>query len=175
MDISYTGRKRFRKSFGRIPEVAPMPNLIELQKSSYDSFLQYEVQPEDREDVGLQAAFRSIFPVKDYAGKAQLEFIKYSFENPKFDVSECGQRGGTYAVALRATYRLILWETEEATGARTIKDIKEKALSLLEEVSISIENDDVVSFSGIEAHKLNNVLELRFVPVRSNPLGSFFN
>lgn len=64
--------------------------------------------------------------MKDYAGKAQLEFVKYGFENPKFDVSECGQRGGTYAVALRATYRLILWETEEATGARTIKDIKEQ-------------------------------------------------
>ncbi len=126
MDISYTGRKRFRKSFGRIPEVAPMPNLIELQKSSYDSFLQYDVQAQDREDIGLQAAFKSIFPVKDYAGKAQLEFVKYGFENPKFDVSECGQRGGTYAVALRATYRLILWETEEATGARTIKDIKEQ-------------------------------------------------
>ncbi len=126
MDISYTGRKRFRKSFGRIPEVTPMPNLIELQKSSYDSFLQYNVPASDREDSGLQAAFKSIFPVKDYAGKAQLEFVKYDFQDPKFDVSECGQRGGTYSAALRATYRLILWETDEATGARNIKDIKEQ-------------------------------------------------
>ena len=126
MDISYTGRKRFRKSFGRIPEVTPMPNLIELQKSSYDSFLQYDVPANEREDSGLQGAFKSIFPVKDYSGKAQLEFVKYDFQDPKFDVSECGQRGGTYSAALRATYRLILWETDETTGARNIKDIKEQ-------------------------------------------------
>lgn len=126
MDISYTGRKSFRKSFGRISEIAPMPNLIELQKSSYDNFLQYSVPADQREETGLQAAFKSIFPVKDYAGKTQLEFVKYAFESPKFDVLECQQRGGTYSAALRATFRLILWEMDETTGAKNIKDIKEQ-------------------------------------------------
>src|SRR6185503_7617953 len=103
MAKSFTGRKRIRKSFGRIPEVAPMPNLIEVQKSSYDAFLQMDVAPEKRASVGLQEVFRSVFPIRDFSERAQLEFVKYEFEEPKYDVEECQQRGMTFAAPLKAT------------------------------------------------------------------------
>ncbi|MCC6470618.1 MAG: DNA-directed RNA polymerase subunit beta, partial [Alphaproteobacteria bacterium] len=123
---SFTGRKRVRKSFGRIPEVAPMPNLIEVQKSSYDAFLQMDTPPEKRTSVGLQEVFRSVFPIKDFSERAQLEFVKYEFEEPKYDVEECQQRGMTFAAPLKATLRLVVWDVDEDTGARSIRDIKEQ-------------------------------------------------
>ncbi len=126
MAKSFTGRKRVRKSFGRIPEVAPMPNLIEVQKSSYDAFLQMDVAPEKRASVGLQEVFRSVFPIKDFSERAQLEFVKYEFEEPKYDVEECQQRGMTFAAPLKATLRLVVWDVDEETGARSIRDIKEQ-------------------------------------------------
>src|SRR5436305_14913046 len=86
---SFTGRKRIRKSFGRIPEVAPMPNLIEVQKASYDHFLQMGVTPERRTSVGLQEVFKSVFPIRDFADRARLEFVRYELEEPKYDVEEC--------------------------------------------------------------------------------------
>ena len=88
MANSYTGRKRVRKSFGRIPTVAPMPNLIEVQKSSYDYFLQMNVPAEKRGNVGLQEVFRSVFPIKDFSERGTLEFVKYELETPKYDVEE---------------------------------------------------------------------------------------
>ena len=97
MAKSYTGRKRVRKSFGRIPTVAPMPNLIEVQKSSYDHFLQMDVQPGKRANVGLQEVFKSVFPIKDFSERGTLEFVAYELEQPKYDVEECQQRGMTFA------------------------------------------------------------------------------
>lgn len=123
---SFTGRKRFRKNFGRIVEVAPMPNLIALQKSSYEAFLQRHIPHDKREDVGLHEVFRSTFPIKDFASKAQLEYYKYEFERPKYDEDECRQRGLTYAAPLKLVLRLIVWEIDEDTGARSIRDIKEQ-------------------------------------------------
>ncbi|MES2253142.1 MAG: DNA-directed RNA polymerase subunit beta [Pseudomonadota bacterium] len=123
---SYTGRKRFRKSFGRNAEVAPLPNLIALQKSSYDSFLQANTSHELRLDVGLQEVFRSIFPIKDFSGKSQLEFHKYQFDTPKYDEPECRQRGMTFAAPLRVTFRLVVWDVDSDTGSRSIRDIKEQ-------------------------------------------------
>ncbi|MDP5370212.1 MAG: DNA-directed RNA polymerase subunit beta, partial [Pseudomonadota bacterium] len=123
---SYTGRKRFRKSFGRNAEVAPLPNLIALQKSSYDSFLQANTAHESRLDVGLQEVFRSIFPIKDFSGKSQLEFHKYQFDTPKYDEPECRQRGMTFAAPLRVTFRLVVWDVDSDTGSRSIRDIKEQ-------------------------------------------------
>jgi DNA-directed RNA polymerase subunit beta len=123
---SYTGRKRFRKSFARIEEVAPLPNLIALQKTSYENFLQMGVPPEKRKDVGLNEVFKSIFPIKDYAGKSQLEFFKYDFDEPKYDETECRQRGLTFAAPLKVTFRLVVWDLDEDTGARSIRDIKEQ-------------------------------------------------
>ncbi|WP_395825964.1 DNA-directed RNA polymerase subunit beta [Elstera sp.] len=126
MAKSFTGRKRVRKSFGRIPEVAQMPNLIEVQKSSYDHFLQMNVAPEQRAAVGLQEVFRSVFPIKDFSERSQLEFVKYELEEPKYDVEECQQRGITFAAPLKVTLRLVVWDIDEDTGARSIRDIKEQ-------------------------------------------------
>ena len=126
MALSFTGRKRVRKDFGRIPEAALMPNLIEVQKSSYDAFLQIGVRAEDRTDTGLQTVFKSVFPINDFAETAQLEFVKYELEAPKYDVEECQQRGMTFAAPLKVTLRLIVFEVDEETGARSVLDIKEQ-------------------------------------------------
>src|ERR1700720_313317 len=126
MASSFTGRRRFRKHFGRIPEVAPMPNLIEVQKSSYDHFLQMGVAPEARTSVGLQEVFKSVFPIRDFSERAQLEFVRYELEPPKYDVEECQQRGITFAAPLKVTLRLVVWDVDEDTGSRSIRDIKEQ-------------------------------------------------
>jgi len=126
MAKSFTGRKRVRKNFGRIPTVAPMPNLIEVQKASYDQFLQTGVSPRVRTDTGLQEVFKSVFPIKDFAGKGELEFVSYELEEPKYDVEECQQRGMTYAAPLKVTLRLVVWDVDEDTGARSVRDIKEQ-------------------------------------------------
>ncbi|MBP9752737.1 MAG: DNA-directed RNA polymerase subunit beta, partial [Proteobacteria bacterium] len=126
MARSFTGRKRFRRSFGKIREVAPMPNLIALQKQSYDSFLQADVAHEKRKNMGLHAVFSSIFPIKDFSGKTQLEYFRYDFDKPKYDEAECRRRGLTYASSVRVTFRLIVWDLDEDTGVRSIRDIKEQ-------------------------------------------------
>src|SRR6201997_3118451 len=126
MAISFTGKKRNRKTFGRVAEVAPMPNLIEVQKSSYDHFLQMGVAPEHRASVGLQEVFKSVFPIRDFSERAQLEFVRYELEIPKYDVEECQQRGMNYAAPLKVTLRLLVWDVDEDTGSRTIRDIKEQ-------------------------------------------------
>src|SRR4026209_2200429 len=120
------GHKRLRKMFGRIHEVAEMPNLIEVQKQSYDQFLMVEEPEGGRQDEGLQAVFRSVFPIKDFGERPQLEFVRYAFEPPKYDVAECQQRGMTYAAPLKVTLRLIVFDVNEETGARSVKDIKEQ-------------------------------------------------
>src|ERR1700726_4214700 len=126
MAKSFTGKKRIRKHFGRIPEVAPMPNLIEVQKSSYDHFLQMGVAPEQRGSVGLQEVFKSVFPIRDFSERAQLEFVRYELEAPKYEVDECQQRGITFAAPLKVTLRLVVWDVDEDTGSRSIRDIKEQ-------------------------------------------------
>ncbi len=124
--LSFNGRKRVRKFFGRIPEVAEMPNLIEVQKSSYDQFLMVDEPKGGRPDEGLQAVFKSVFPMTDFAGASMLEFVRYEFEAPKFDVEECRQRDLTYAAPLKVTLRLIVFDIDEDTGSKSIKDIKEQ-------------------------------------------------
>ncbi|HUI34518.1 MAG TPA: DNA-directed RNA polymerase subunit beta, partial [Stellaceae bacterium] len=126
MAISFTGKKRIRKTFGRIPEVAQMPNLIEVQRASYDHFLQMGVEPENRVNVGLQEVFRGVFPIRDFSERAQLDFVRYELETPKYDVEECQQRGMNYAAPLKVTLRLLVWDVDEDTGSRTIRDIKEQ-------------------------------------------------
>jgi DNA-directed RNA polymerase subunit beta len=126
MAKSFTGRKRVRKSFGRIPQVAPMPNLIEVQKASYDQFLQTGIPADKRSSSGLQEVFKSVFPIKDFAGKGELEFVAYDLEEPKYDVEECQQRGMTFAAPLKVTLRLVVWDVDEDTGARSVRDIKEQ-------------------------------------------------
>ena len=126
MALSFTQKKRIRKSFGRIPEAIRMPNLIEVQRSSYEQFLQRDVRPANRIDDGLEAVFKSVFPVKDFNERATLEYVSYEFEEPKYDVEECIQRDITYAAPLKVKLRLIVFEMDEDTGARSVKDIKEQ-------------------------------------------------
>ncbi|MEC7651313.1 MAG: DNA-directed RNA polymerase subunit beta [Pseudomonadota bacterium] len=119
-------RRRVRRTFGQLAEVTPMPNLIDVQRSSYDSFLQMDIAAHGRDEHGLQETFNSIFPIEDFAGRAKLEFVSYDLETPKYDVEECQQRGLTYASSLKVTLRLEVWEEDEVTGARSIRDIKEQ-------------------------------------------------
>src|SRR5438067_10183021 len=123
---TFIGRKRVRKFFGKIQEVAEMPNLIEVQKASYDQFLLVKEPPGGRPDEGLQGVFKSVFPIKDFSNTSELHFVEYEFEPPKYDVDECRQRGMTYAAPLKVKLRLIVFEIDEETGARSVKDIKEQ-------------------------------------------------
>src|SRR5476651_771822 len=126
MAQSFTGKKRIRKSFGRIPEAVQMPNLIEVQRSSYEQFLQRETRSSERRIEGIEAVFRSVFPIKDFNERATLEYVSYEFEDPKYDIEECIQRDMTYAAPLKVTLRLIVFDIDEETGAKSVKDIKEQ-------------------------------------------------
>ena len=130
MKQSFTFNHNIRKSFGKIPDLVDMPNLLEIQKTSYELFLQKDVKPEDREDIGLQAVFNKVFPITDFSGVAELRFIKYELEEPKYDVEECIQRGGTYGSLLKVTLNLIIREIDEETGVTSVKDIKEQDVYL---------------------------------------------
>ncbi|MCX7281382.1 MAG: DNA-directed RNA polymerase subunit beta, partial [Alphaproteobacteria bacterium] len=123
---SAASRKRLRKFFGKNIEVAEMPNLIEVQRESYDQFLQMKEPKGGRVAEGLQAVFKSVFPITDFSGQAMLEFVRYEFEQPKFDVDECQQRGMTFAAPLKVTLRLIVFDVDQETGAKSVKDIKEQ-------------------------------------------------
>ncbi len=126
MNQSFTERKRVRKYFGRLQAAVPMPNLIEVQKASYDQFLQMGMSSEERENSGLQEVFKSVFPIQDFSERGTLEFVGFEFEEPKYDVEECQQRGITFAAPLKVTLRLVVWDIDEETGARSIRDIKEQ-------------------------------------------------
>ena len=126
MSQAYAGRKRIRRSFGRIPQVVEMPNLIEVQKYSYDQFLQVQEPDAGRFEEGLQAVFKSVFPITDFSGASMLEFVSYGFEKPKYDVEECQQRGMTFAAPLKVTLRLVVFDIDDETGAKSVKDIKEQ-------------------------------------------------
>ena len=126
MATTFNGRRKVRKSFGSIREVTEMPNLIEVQKASYDQFLLVDEPKGGRKEEGLQAVFKSVFPITDFSNTASLEFVRYEFEQPKYDVDECRQRDMTFAAPLKVTLRLIVFEVDEETGARSVKDIKEQ-------------------------------------------------
>ena len=126
MAETFTGRNRIRKKFGGIREVARMPNLIEVQKSSYDDFLMVREPEGGRPDLGLQAVFKSVFPISDFSGRSTLEFVHYEFDPPKYDVEECMQRDMTYSAPLKVKLRLIVFDINEETGSRSVKDMKEQ-------------------------------------------------
>ena len=128
--LSFTERKRVRKNFGKLKEVSKFPNLIEIQKKSYEEFLLEEVHPSKRLDRGLQKVFKSVFPLEDFSGSARIEYIEYSLQEPKFDVDECRQRDKTYAAPLNVKLRLIVFDIDEETESRTVKDIKEQEIYL---------------------------------------------
>ncbi|MEO9823008.1 MAG: DNA-directed RNA polymerase subunit beta [Paracoccaceae bacterium] len=126
MATTFLGQKRYRKYFGKIREVLEMPNLIEVQKSSYDLFLNSGEAVEPTDGEGIMGVFQSVFPIKDFNETAVLEFVKYELEKPKYDVEECQQRDMTYSAPLKVTLRLIVFDVDEDTGAKSVKDIKEQ-------------------------------------------------
>ncbi len=126
MSQTVMGRKRVRKFFGKLTEVTQMPNLIEVQKESYEHFLQVNEPEGGREEVGIQAVFKSVFPISDFAGQSMIEFVSYDFDPPKYDMEECQQRGMTYSAPLKVTLRLIVFEIDPDTEAKSVKDIKEQ-------------------------------------------------
>ena len=126
MTYSFTEKKRIRKSFSKRAGSSPAPNLLEIQKSSYRKLLQEGVAPMQRIDEGLQAAFKSVFPIESYSGAASLDFVGYRLGQPTFDMRECQQRGLIYSAPLYATLRLIVFEKSDSGGAKTLRDMKEQ-------------------------------------------------
>ncbi|MCB9988339.1 MAG: DNA-directed RNA polymerase subunit beta [Rhodospirillales bacterium] len=129
---SYTGRKRVRRSFGKIPEVVDMPNLIAVQSQSYESFLQDNIAADDRKMQGLHKVLTEVFPIKDFSDRAEIDYVSYELEEPKYDVEECIQRDMTYAAPLRVTLRLSVFDVDEDTGLRSIRDIKEQDVYMVD-------------------------------------------
>src|SRR5262250_2505446 len=126
MAFQVANNLRFRRSFGRIKKIIDLPYLIEIQKNSYDLFLQKDLGPTQRQNIGLQEVFKSVFPIKDFNETASLEFVSYALGEPKYDVEECHQRGMTYAAPLKVTVQLVLWDVDSQTGSRSIKNVKEQ-------------------------------------------------
>ena len=121
----------------KIPSILDIPDLIEIQKHTFERFLQANVEPEKRENSGLQAVFQSVFPIKDFNDSASLEFVGYTLEEPKYDVQECLQRGMTYAAPFKVTIRLVAWDDSE--GSQAIRDVKEQEV-YFGEIPIMTEN-----------------------------------
>ena len=143
----FNAYKRIRKDFGKIKSPIELPNLIKIQEESYKSFLQLEEKPEERKDVGIQAVFKSVFPIHDFSGLVDLEFVKYEFDAPKYDAEECLRRGLTFAAPLRVTLRLILWDIDEE-GNKSIKDVKEQEI-FMGEIPLMTEKGTLI-FNGTE-------------------------
>ncbi|HLG20907.1 MAG TPA: DNA-directed RNA polymerase subunit beta [Bdellovibrionota bacterium] len=117
---------RQRKNFSKIKQVVDIPNLIDIQRQSYENFLQSDVAEQERKDIGLQAVFKSVFPIKDFNETASLEFVSFKLDTPKYDVEECHQRGMTYAGPLKVVVRLVVWDTSEGASPQSIRDVKEQ-------------------------------------------------
>ena len=126
MSLDYINSKKIRKSFGKIPLVTSLPNLIEVQKRSFDNFLQLKIKPEERLDSGLHAVFKSVFPINDYTERATVDYVSYDIGIPKYDVDECSQRGMTFGAPLLVNFRLIVWDIDEIAGTKSVRDIKEQ-------------------------------------------------
>ncbi|MBF0189910.1 MAG: DNA-directed RNA polymerase subunit beta [Magnetococcales bacterium] len=130
MALSFTEKKRLRKNFGRIPTIIDIPNLIAIQTLSFQRFLQEEVEPDMRRDMGLHGVFLSVFPIQDYSGTISLEYVRYQLGEPKYEVDECLQRGMTFSAPLKVAFRLVIWEENEDAGTRSVREIKEQEVYL---------------------------------------------
>ena len=126
MAYSYTEKRRIRKDFGKRPSILEVPYLVATQIESFNQFIQVEAKPEERTDVGLQAAFKSVFPIASFSGNAALEYVSYKLGTPVFDVKECQLRGLTYAASLRVKVRLIIYDKDAGLNNKVVKDIKEQ-------------------------------------------------
>ena len=131
MAYSFTEKKRIRKDFGKRESILEVPYLLAIQLDSYRKFLQAEVAESRRDDAGLHAAFKSVFPITSYSGNAILEYVSYRLGDPVFDVKECQLRGLTYAAPLRVKVRLVVYDKETSTPTKkTVKDIREQEVYL---------------------------------------------
>ena len=128
MSESSWAKKRLRKSFGKIRKIVNIPDLIGMQRGSFKRFLQMDIPPEKREDIGLQAVFKSVFPMKDFTGSASLEFVSYRFAEVKHSIKECIHRGMTYEIPIRITVRLVVYDIDKEAGVSNIRDIKEQEI-----------------------------------------------
>jgi DNA-directed RNA polymerase subunit beta len=126
MAYSFTEKKRIRKDFGKRPTILDVPFLLATQIESYHEFLQADLPPAKRQDAGLHAAFKSVFPIESYSGYAVLEYVSYRLGEPTFDERECHLRGATYAAPLRVLLRLVIYDKEAPAGAKVVKDMKEQ-------------------------------------------------
>ncbi|MBQ3039955.1 MAG: DNA-directed RNA polymerase subunit beta [Alphaproteobacteria bacterium] len=139
--------QKLRKSFGKSFLQTPLPDLVEIQYDSYKDFLQADVAPQNRKNIGLQNVFSSMFPIKDYAGIADLEFVEYTLDKPVYNVKECMLRNMTYSSKLKLKLRLILWDVAE-DGKKTLRDIKEQEI-FMGEVPLMTERGSFIA-SGVE-------------------------
>ena len=130
MPANLANRHRIRHSFGKINSPINVPHLLQIQLDSYEKFLQRDIQPDQRKNEGLEAVFRSVFPISDFSGSSTLEYVHYRLGEPKYSVEDCRIRGVTYAVPIRAALRLIIWEKDEPSDVRHIRDIKEQDIYL---------------------------------------------
>jgi DNA-directed RNA polymerase subunit beta len=130
--MSYVGDEfpLARKSFAKLPEIVSIPSLIEIQRRSFEQFLQKDVSPANREETGLQEVFATVFPISDYEGSASLEFVRYEFGKPKYSPDECRAKGMTYSVPLKVTLRLVVWDRDVESDSRSVRDIKEQEVYL---------------------------------------------
>ena len=120
--------KRIRKNFGKIRKIVDIPDLIGMQRESFQRFLQMNIPPEKRREIGLQSVFKSVFPIKDFTGSASLEFVSYRFGEVKHSIEECIHRGMTYEISIRITVRLVVYDMDTETGVSNIRDIKEQEI-----------------------------------------------
>ena len=123
MQYSFTEKKRVRKDFGKRPQILEVPYMLQSQIASYRQFLQLDTSIEERTEVGLHSAFRSVFPIDSYSGNVVLEYVSYRLGTPKFDVKECQLRGLNYSAPLRVTVRLVIYDKEAPASQKKVKDI----------------------------------------------------
>src|SRR5512137_2797495 len=126
MAYSIANNPLLRKNFAKIKKIIDIPNLIDIQKNSYQRFLQAELPPSARQNIGLEAVFRSVFPIKDFSETCSLEYVEYTLGTPKYDVEECHQRGMTFAAPMKVKVRLVSWDVDKESGVQSIRDIKEQ-------------------------------------------------
>src|ERR1700747_887599 len=163
---------RARKSFAKIGKIIDIPNLIDIQKQSYEKFLQKDVPIEKREDVGLQGVFKSVFPIKDCSETSSIEFVSYTLDKPKYDVDECRQRGMTFAAPIKVTVRLVVWDTNEETGAQSIRDVKEQEV-FFGEIPLMTDNGTFI-INGTERVVVSQLHRSPGVFFESTPSKSYF-
>ena len=156
MSLDYINQKKIRKSFGKIPLVTSLPNLVEVQKRSFDNFLQLRVEPEKKEDIGLHAIFKSVFPINDYTERATVDYVSFDIGVPKYDVEECSQRGMTYGAPLLVNFRLIIWDIDEIAGTKSVRDIKEQEVYMGDIPLMT--NEGTFLVNGIERIIINQIV-----------------